>query len=240
MKKSLLKIRVAYRRIFRPSRICVEGKKLIVNRRKFTPFIVNRLIQERYERSEIRLVRKGLSSDDRVLELGAGMGLATMIVADLVGDNNLLCYEADPYMVEIARTNFERNNHNIEIRHGIVCSGKVLPQTTKEFHIQKDFWSSSSQRNGGAVETISVPVTSLRSLLESFCPTVLLMDIEGDEVDLLTGEERLEPLKKIIMEVHYRYAGKHANNRMIRHLNSMGFDIDLKLSGSEQVFLTKG
>lgn len=239
MKRGLYKLRVNYRKIFRPSKVVLHGKKVIVDKRKFSHVIIKTLYRERYEQSEIRSVRRALDPDDRVLEIGSGMGLVSMIVADLVGDHNILCFEADPEMVEIARRNFSLNKHNIEIRHGLVSSGNVPHSATKKFNVHSDFWSSSSHREQGSVRTIDVPSNNLDALLESFCPTVLLMDIEGDEVELLMGVTGFGPIRKIIMETHYRFAGRNETDRMIRHLYSMGFDIDLQLSGSDQVVLNR-
>lgn len=92
---------------------------------------------------------------------------------------------------------------------------------------------------GGVVKTIDVPVAPLIHLLVSFVPTVLLMDIKGDELELLTGMSDLRPIKKIIMETHQQWVGSEAVKSMIRHLYSTGFDFDLQLSGAGKVFLSR-
>lgn len=143
--------------------------------------IEHHILSGSYERSEIHALRTALLPGDRVLEVGSGLGLTACFAAKRLPEGKVLSFEANPQLVEIASSHQRLNRlNNIEFKLGILheCSG-ALP-----FYVHDDFWISSLSPapNTSEIKTYS---HDLSQVLIDFQPTLVLMDIEGGEYDLL-------------------------------------------------------
>jgi hypothetical protein len=101
--------------------------------------------------------------------------------------------------------------------------GRYLP-----FYIQSDFWLSTLYPHGTAIEVVDTPTFCFEFEIKKHKANVLVCDIEGGEIDLLTKAD-LTGINKIVMEIHY-HVDRPATNKMIRKLIYDGFDIDFSLS----------
>ena len=54
------------------------------------------LVKGWYERDEVEIIRACLQPGDRVLELGAGLGVTAMVAAGIVGADAVKAFEAGP------------------------------------------------------------------------------------------------------------------------------------------------
>jgi FkbM family methyltransferase len=161
----------------------LSGVSLEVPDRLLTKCIRDRLEAGKYEANEARAAQLMIDYGDRVLELGAGVGYVSSICAMLAGAGNVMSVEANPRLLNTARTNLDRNDcEETVLLHGAVVGAKVKGDRVhlKDAHA---FWASSL---GAAEEedTISVPALVLSDLLEVHKPTVVIMDVEGAEADL--------------------------------------------------------
>jgi hypothetical protein len=55
----------------------------------------------RYDSGEVRILRRVLRPTDRVLELGAGIGLVSTAAAEINGPENVVAKEANPNLVPL-------------------------------------------------------------------------------------------------------------------------------------------
>jgi len=69
------------------------------------------ILNGNYESDERELLRVAVRSGDKVLEIGACLGLTGMLAARIVGEENVLCYEANPEVEWLIRKNYELNKH---------------------------------------------------------------------------------------------------------------------------------
>jgi len=224
--------RYLLRKLTRPKSIVMDG--FLVHVPTSLPHGVRKaLYKETYELNERQLVRTALRPGDRVLELGSGIGVVSLLCARIVGPDNLLCYEANPRMAEIIASNFVVNglepkliNRAVSLRGGDV-----------EFFRNENIVSSSlSSARGG--EATNVPSDALNEVIERFRPTALVLDIEGAEVDLLTHAD-LSGIEKIIMEVHPKVVGTQATRKLLDHLEAVGFAVIADGNNGEVVFFSK-
>jgi FkbM family methyltransferase len=197
-----------------------------------------------YEAREREVVDVGLRFGDRVLEAGSAIGVVTMSAAAIVGAENILSFEANPTIIADARNNFERNSlQSISLRNGLLkpASQITAPDETVEFHISKDFVSSRMGNVSGArdiVKTVKVPVYCLEEEIRDYKANVLLLDIEGGEVELLLNAD-LTGIRAIMMETHYGLVGETSTDIMMRKLIQEGFNIHLGSSGANVVLLRR-
>ncbi len=60
-----------------------------------------------YELPEIELIKRQIKPNDRVIELGVGIGATSLILYDLVGPENLCVFDADKRTIGMAKRNLE-------------------------------------------------------------------------------------------------------------------------------------
>lgn len=198
--------------------------------------ILKQMLKGWYEDKELQIMAALLKNGDRMLEMGAATGITSMWAAKLIGAENIFPYELNPYLVDWAHDNFARNDLDIRVHQSALAANKQALATKIDFHIHEDFWASSLVKPEGPHETIQVTTASFEQAIADRQANVLLIDIEGGEVDLLMKAD-ISGIEKIIMEIHYDAVGKIKTNAMIQHLTNQGFFLDLSLSAKSVVAL---
>jgi FkbM family methyltransferase len=214
---------------------------VFVDEGKYSTAIQNAIDSGGYEGPERKLVAEFLTPTDRVLEIGTAIGAVSMMAASIVGDPNVATFDANPEIVEDAKENFRRNglqgiNGNLGV---LACRRNFEENTEIEFHISHNFWASrlgATSDTSDIVRTVKVPIRCLEQEISSHNANVLICDIEGGEVGLLSGAD-LSGIRLIIMETHYWAAGERETDAMVRELINQGFSIHLGASaGHVSVF----
>ncbi|MDO5647482.1 FkbM family methyltransferase [Paracoccus sp. (in: a-proteobacteria)] len=190
--------------------------------RIITPRIERPLRNNRYEAGEIALLRRVLRSGDRVLELGAGLGLCSAIAALTPDVAHVTTVEANPDLLPLIRETHRLNgvSDRVDLRHGLAAAqtGPAQP-----FYLRADFWASSGEPESRPFDRVEqVPVLGLNDLLAQTQANVLICDIEGAERDLFTGAD-LSGLRHIVLELHPRVYGPQGAAALNMVLESQGF-----------------
>jgi FkbM family methyltransferase len=193
-----------------------------------------------YEGRETRLAKALLRPGMRVMELGTCTGYVAMQAARIVGPQNVFCYEAHPDNADLARRHFAANGMAITLTHGVLAPRRLLgPAAPRSvtFYLSGSLVSSALTAEGmRRARPVEVARLCLEDEIARHAATVLIVDIEGGEVELL-GEADLAGIDAIMMETHYRKAGMRATNAMIARLVGLGFRLDLRHSAGEVVHL---
>lgn len=198
-----------------------DGIELIVDRDQLKDdAIIRALLFDRHERTEAALVKYCVRPDDRVLELGSGVGFITMLCARICGAANIVTLEGNPTMHALLMRNLAMNGYAVDARQSVVS----LDGGPVTFHLS-DSLVSSSLHERGAASAATVPSTSFRDLLAEIEPTVIIMDIEGSEIDLL-GTCPMPSVRAIGVETHPHIVGEEAIAAMDERLADLGFRID--------------
>lgn len=201
LRKLFLRIRIDYAkwRCARSLPIRVHGVRvnshLIPSER-----IRETLFDNTYERDEMRQMRAELRPNDRLLELGGGMGVVACAASRMLPSGSVLSFEANPAMVQIARDHFALNGaQQVEMRSGIL--DHVVG--SQRFFVAPDFWASSLLPQPDW-KAITVDAHPLEEVLRTFAPTVVMMDIEGGEYGLLASDAwtACPSLRCLIVEFH--------------------------------------
>lgn len=176
----------------------------------------------RYEFKERELARRFLSPGDRVLELGAGMGVVSLTIANLIGAESICGFEANPAIIELARRNAETNKLPVRFINAIALPRNTAAQKPFiEFFPLKSFEASSTRRINASQTPIKVPATVLEAELDAQGANVLVMDIEGSESEVIANGD-LARVEKLLMEIHPSMIGVKACTDLIDHLESQG------------------
>jgi FkbM family methyltransferase len=201
-----------------------------------SPTIERGLEKGWYERDEVEIARARLAPGDRVLELGAGLGITALVAAKIVGSENVMAFEANPELLDVERRNASENSLPVKFSNFVLMPETRLPKDSLvRFSVEKDFWASSIS---DAATAIAVPSRSLEAVLAEFHPNVLIMDIEGYEVDLIEAAD-LSMINKFIFEIHYAAKGRSRTNAAVDLLIQGGCEIDYQLCHRGVLYLER-
>lgn len=181
------------------------------------------LEEGRYEGGERAAMAQFLRPDDRVLDLGAGAGLISILAARIVGGRNVVAVEASPKMQRALHRNLRRNGAG-QVR---VMSGAIVPDAHEGaevgFAVRAAFWASAiagETEGKGRVE--KVPAMRFGEVMEAARPTFVMIDIEGGEL-ALSGEDWPETVRMIVMEVHPQIYPPEKLDAMMADFERAGF-----------------
>lgn len=233
----LRRLRFLQRTAVKPSSILLDGVKIGVDYQNWSDLMVREVLLERYELPERLLIQRLLRPDDRVLEIGGGLGLIALLAGRIVGDDNVAIYEANPRLIETIEANFARNGRIAPV-HNAAVVGHAVNGSAATFHLHRDFWASSLVDKPGMVESIEVPTISLSDLIARHRPSVLIMDVEGAEYDMLLPTD-LSSIDRLCLEVHSRYIGLEKISEIVQSLLASGFNIDLPESEGEILLFSR-
>lgn len=206
-----------------------------------TPQVAAALKRGNYERPEMQAIPKFLEPDDRVLELGAGIGYISSFVAGVVGVAHVTCVEANPKLAAfIRRAHDLQGLSNTDIRNCVALPGDkpLAPNGRVDFYIREPFWSSSLDPGRDAVSVTQVEQAYLHDLIAETQATALIVDIEGGERDLFVGGD-LGSVRKIYVELHTRYIRPKGVKTCFDALSAHGFYYDQRVSHGGVVLFRK-
>ena len=185
--------------------------------------VVRSLCRNDYEDEECRILEKTLVPEDRVLEMGAGIGFLSAFAAKRCGNDNVVAIEANPGLIGLIRDNYTLNGVRPTLIHGLAGLNNNDMQT---FYLCNDMWGSSTKEkeNGKPIEVLTIDVSRL---ISEFKPTYLIMDIEGAEEDIIEDLD-LSFVDKLLIELHPSKIGDGPVSRIIGLLIEEGFSIDLE------------
>ncbi|WP_415920107.1 FkbM family methyltransferase [Tateyamaria sp. SN6-1] len=194
-----------------------------------SPFLndarVRRMNEGTYEGQEIKgaleLIRKG----DRVMEMGAGLGVVGAVIAKNAKPEAVLSFEANPNLLPHIRGLYEVNGlqDRIEVRHNVVVAAPKPPEHVT-FHLRTSFLGSSLvEQDKRRTTPVDVPTVAYDAVVDEFRPDVLVMDIEGGEQDFLRHAD-LRGIRAIIIEFHPKVYGRSGAHDCKTILQNAGFE----------------
>lgn len=148
-------------------------------------------------------VRPGMT----VYDVGANIGLFSMIAARLVGEHGrVVAFEADPEIAARLREHLSRN----AFRQAIVEETAVWSEARRVYFERADPATSPDRGLGRVVETgkqnsVEVTAISLDEYVQSHAaPDFVKCDVEGAEIEVFRGARRLLREKRpvIVCEMH--------------------------------------
>ncbi len=185
-------------KFFRP--YVVENKQM--EGEVFDLLISDRIGRDWYDRPcinnpiwlEMRFARdRIISKGDVIFECGAHHGCSTILLSKWVGPaGRIVTFEPEP-------SNFSTLQRNVELNHLANVSARRAAVGAEDGELRFDVAGSSIATNGKGV---AVPVVRLDDFAD-LNPTILKVDVEGFELDVLRGAKRiLERRPKLHLEIH--------------------------------------
>ena len=177
-----------------------------------------------YETAETYLVRRLVRPGNTVLDLGAGLGLTSIVAAKASGHGRVVGYEADPVVAPLAEKNVRRNGVQVEIRNKAIAKEKGAC----EFHVRRSFTASSIFPSKGS-RKILVEADAFQDVVDEIQPDVIVCDIEGIEKEVFASAN-LSSVHRMVLEVHPQVIGLLAVLKCVLELAASGLSLVESLS----------
>lgn len=183
------------------------------------PGQIRRINRAKYEGQEIAGALHVVGAGDRVLEVGAGLGIVGAVVAHNRAPERMLSFEANPALLPHIRRLYRLNGLEAaaEARNAVLIAAPDRPETVP-FHIHPSFRSSSLIAAEDSAPPIDVPTADFAEVCAELRPTVLISDIEGGELELLRHAD-LSGFRAMVIEFHgraYGAAGRRECQALLR------------------------
>ncbi|WP_420450598.1 FkbM family methyltransferase [Ilumatobacter sp.] len=197
----------------------VDGITMRIDER-MSEFNIRKLMAGRHTIHERALVVDRLRPDDVVMELGSGIGMVSTACAMAIGSAAVHAYEANPELESLIRDNYELNGVSPTLN--MVMLGER--RGTRTFHLAERFSHSSAQLAGDTTRPVEVPVEPADEHLAATGATVLVVDIQGGEVEFFDFAD-LSRVRLVLVELHPFIIGLTGVRSVRRRLRELGFDV---------------
>jgi FkbM family methyltransferase len=222
------------RTAFAPETIRNAGIALVAKHPAISPEMRRILYHNRYELPEFDILRRTLRPEDRVLEIGGGIGFLSAYIAQVCGDDRVTMVEANPTLEPLIRRNHAMNGVAPNVIMAVATCDPA--RETETLFLADNFWSTSTVRRQS--NKVVVPTVDLNRLIDDVMPSYLILDVEGAEVEMAPAL-RLDGVEKLLLELHPHVTGNDASNDVVRQLVEAGFLVDFDKSRLNQVYMTR-
>lgn len=218
MKLSTRSIRYRWHQLIRTQKIQISGVFISTAPSDVARRIRKALFNGTYEDQERFFVKKYVKKTSRILEIGCGIGLVSLVARKICTDGFIISYEANPQMEALIKKNYALNNlvPNLEMR-AVSTDGKKV-----EFYIDPEVLSSSLFDRRMSHKKAIVESDALGDILNKIKPDTIIMDVEGAEVDLL-GSSKLASVTQMIIETHPHIVGDNKISQLNKKLEILNF-----------------
>jgi FkbM family methyltransferase len=186
---------------------------------------ISRINSANYEGHEIRGCLHVVRDGDVVLEIGAGIGLVGAVVASNNKPKRVQSFEANPELIPVIEELYRVNGleNVISVRNQVLFSASDRPQTIP-FHLHNSYLGSSLVASDGKIrKTVDVATADFAEVCAEIEPTVLVMDIEGSELELLRHAD-LSHFRAAVLEFHPGAYGVDGMRECKNILRDAGFN----------------
>lgn len=219
---------------FERQRIELNGLALVFDDRTLSPKVLRALCTGRYEHQEVEILKRKADEEDRILELGGGIGYLGLVAKKMFPDMSYVSFEANPDLIEMIQKNQALNNCQYTIRNQLVgVGGRKLP-----FFIDRDCWISSLTPTRNTVKTVQVDEISIQDALEINAPNFLIIDIEGGESQLVPMMD-FTRIDKCLIELHPNRISNEEYTAILRTIMDRGFILDGRESRGQVFYFYK-
>lgn len=184
----------------------------------------NVLYKGSYEAAERELLKRVVEPGSKVLEIGCGIGFVSLLCTRLAGEGNVRSYEANPTLEPIIRRNYALNGFEPDL----VMKAVTPDGGTITFHRDDNILSSSRFDRGRDAEPITVEGEAFRDALAAHGAQVVVMDVEGAEVGLLSDAD-LSGVGAMVIELHPHIVPQSDLDAMIAAVEAQGLKLTARV-----------
>ncbi len=205
--------------------------------RVITPPIEHAIRAHQFEAEEAAQIPLIVQKGDTVLDIGAGIGFISTLLARQDGVKRVISVEANPDLMPFMENLHLLNDvHNIERLNAVLTNSDV---ETMVFYQRNDFWMGSLMAGPNPYERkIEVATKNLNALLKDRAVDLIVCDIEGGET-ILFADADLSGVDRIYLELHDHITGLCGVKLVFDQLSSKGFAFDPRHSSGAIVLFRR-
>ena len=181
----------------------------------------------RYAEDFLKAVRLHVSKNNKILNVGAGFGLASVLAAQC-SENLVLAVEPYPELHSLIQGNAKENNVNIKVIQGCLVAGEKGGMC--HLYVDEDVWGASIYKDisgGTGAEIINVPIVTLQSLLQDYDVDTVLIDAPGGELSLLEEHQELSAINKLIVRINKAFMrGENSLPKFMKSMRNAGLYVE--------------
>jgi FkbM family methyltransferase len=215
----------------------VAGVVIPLDPEVITPAIRAAIVGGRFETEEAAQIPDIVRPGDRVLEIGAGIGFISTLLARQRRVAEVIAVEANPQLMGYMERLHRRNRVRKVRRLNTVLTNQAQSHAT--FYLRTDFWMGSLMPGPNPhIGAVEVPTTNLDGLLRAEAIDLIVCDVEGAESMLFEGAD-LAGVDRIFLELHDHVTGLSGVARLFATLAGQGFVYDPRHSTGSVVLFQK-
>ncbi|SPF80496.1 FkbM family methyltransferase [Pseudoprimorskyibacter insulae] len=191
-----------------------------------------------YDHQKAEAALRVIRSDDRVLELGAGIGFLSTLLATKRQVQSIHCYDANPKLVRYIREVHVANGVVQAQVHNAVLSaeaGDPVPFYERDHFLD----SSLDASDEPPLAEHQVTRATLAEAMETARPTALISDLSGAEAKVLIGTD-LTALRLAIIELDTAALGQTGVQTIFDTMADAGLTYFPRASDKKVVTFLKG
>jgi len=195
-----------------------------------------------YEQREADAVRALVKSDDVAMELGAGIGFMSTLMAKSCKARAVHTFEANPTFIPYIRQVHEANG----VAGKVVLTNALLgPSAGRTTFYERENFAASSMiadpqgMTSAVVAVHEVEVLNIAEVMAQIRPTALICDIEGAEAELLPLAD-LSTVRVAVVELHPQWIGQAGVQAVFDAFHAAGLTYHPKTSNKKVVTFLKG
>lgn len=219
-----------------PCHFLLRGVLIPDDPRIITPAIRSAILSGRFETEEADAVPGIVRPGDVVLEIGAGLGFMSTLLAREPATRRVIAAEANPELMNYMTSLHWENDVTVE-RLNVVLTNQDRESAT--FYLRRDFWMGSLIEGPNPyLGTVEVPTRSLDGLLRAEGVTLVVCDVEGAEAFLFADAD-LSGVDRIFVELHDHVTGLKGVASLFAALGARGFSYDPRHSNRSVVLFQR-
>jgi len=213
-----------------PEIVQLHGLSVPIDRRVMSDKIVESIRLGRYEMAEAARLPGIVRPGERVVEVGAGIGVLTALIGRFARAELVVAIEANPRLQDYIAELHRMNSVEAVVRQALVTPAPAAKPATLYLH--QDLWASSPAwiSRKSQIGVVEVPVLSLQEIAEAWAPSLLILDVEpfaawaeasGPPHALDTADFR--PFARVLVELKPKRFPPQEVRRVFDHFTAQGF-----------------
>jgi FkbM family methyltransferase len=194
-------------------------------------------------REERRFLEEIVQPGMRVIDVGANIGLYTLLLSQLVGESgHVVAMEPDPELFECLKANCERNQaRNVEL-HNAAAGASASRMVLSRSLINAGDNRLAPNRTPSLTRQVDVRVTTIDEIVAQRAVDFIKIDVQGWEAQVFEGMQevfRANPGIQLLFE-YWPYGLERAKcepKGILRPLDARGFQL-LEISGKTRAPIT--
>lgn len=192
-----------------------------------------------YEIGTLRFLKENLKSGMTFIDVGANIGLLTIVASKLVGEKGkVFAYEPNPPTLEILKRNLWLNRiENVVVREVALGSKSGEFEIYPNWDVNRGGASLVRRGAGESGVNIKVEVLDIEIGKLDLKPSLIKIDVEGYEAEVLNGAQMLldnSTNLSLIIEISSERVSEGGNSHeIVQKLMSAGFALYMNAQGKE-------